>query len=45
MKKALNIGLLGYGKMGRAVEQEAVQRGHSIVAKIDQDNLDDLKDH
>lgn len=44
MKRSLNIGLLGYGKMGKAVEQEAVQRGHTIVAKIDQDNWDDLKE-
>ncbi|MEO1416274.1 MAG: 4-hydroxy-tetrahydrodipicolinate reductase [Bacteroidota bacterium] len=43
MKRSLNIGLLGYGKMGKAVEQEAVQRGHTIVVKIDQDNWDDLK--
>ncbi|MEM9718150.1 MAG: 4-hydroxy-tetrahydrodipicolinate reductase [Bacteroidota bacterium] len=32
-----NIALLGYGKMGKAVEQEALQRGHQIVARIDQD--------
>ena len=32
-----NIALLGYGKMGRTVEQEALGRGHQIVARIDQD--------
>ena len=30
--------LLGYGKMGKAIEQEALQRGHQIVHKIDVDN-------
>ncbi|PID67924.1 MAG: 4-hydroxy-tetrahydrodipicolinate reductase [Flavobacteriia bacterium] len=32
----MNIILLGYGKMGRAIEQIALDRGHSIVAKIDE---------
>lgn len=31
---ALNIALLGYGKMGQAVEAEALARGHRIVARI-----------
>lgn len=31
---ALNIALLGYGKMGQAVEAEATARGHRIVARI-----------
>lgn len=31
----MKIALLGYGKMGKAIEQLALQRGHSIVAKID----------
>ena len=39
----LNIALLGYGKMGKAVEQEALLRGHEIVAKIDQDNWEDIR--
>lgn len=38
----LKIALLGYGKMGKAVEKEAVARGHQIVAKIDQDNWKDI---
>jgi 4-hydroxy-tetrahydrodipicolinate reductase len=33
--KQLKIALLGYGKMGQAVELEALQRGHQIVAKVD----------
>ena len=31
----MNIILLGYGKMGHEVEQIALQRGHDIVARID----------
>ena len=38
----MNIALLGYGKMGRIIEQIAVDRGHTIVLKIDADNLEDL---
>lgn len=39
---SLNIALIGYGKMGKAIETIAVQRGHSIVLKIDLDNAGDL---
>ncbi len=38
----MNIALIGYGKMGRAIEQIALQRGHNIVAKIDVDNIADF---
>lgn len=38
----MRIVLLGYGKMGKAIEQEAVARSHEIVAKIDKDNHGDL---
>ena len=31
----MKIALVGYGHMGKAVEKIAVERGHSIVAKID----------
>ncbi len=30
----MNIALLGYGKMGKAIEQIALERGHEILAKI-----------
>lgn len=30
----MNIALLGYGKMGKAIEQIALERGHVISAKI-----------
>jgi len=36
----MNIALLGYGKMGKAIEQVALERGHQIVLKIDIDNKD-----
>jgi len=37
----MNIGLLGYGKMGKAIEQIALQRGHKIVVAIGIENLED----
>ena len=40
----MNIGLLGYGRMGKAIEKIALERGHKIVYKLDRDydqgNLD-----
>jgi 4-hydroxy-tetrahydrodipicolinate reductase len=33
----MNIGLFGYGKMGKMIEKIAIQRNHYIVAKIDVD--------
>ncbi len=35
--KLLNIALIGYGKMGKAIEEIAVKRGHNIALKIDID--------
>jgi|SRR5215469_7535603 len=37
----MNIALIGYGKMGKAIEEIAVKRGHKIVLKIDEPNLSD----
>jgi 4-hydroxy-tetrahydrodipicolinate reductase len=34
----MKIALLGYGRMGQAIEKIAIDRGHTIVAKIDKDN-------
>lgn len=31
----MNIALFGYGKMGKMIEQMALDRGHAIVAKVD----------
>jgi 4-hydroxy-tetrahydrodipicolinate reductase len=38
----MKIALIGYGKMGKAIEEIALQRGHTIVLTIDQPNLDDF---
>jgi 4-hydroxy-tetrahydrodipicolinate reductase len=38
--KKLNIALVGYGKMGKAIEAIAVQRGHTIGLKIDINTMD-----
>lgn len=35
----MRIVLIGYGKMGKAIEEIALQRGHKIILKIDQPNL------
>lgn len=34
-KVDMKLALIGYGKMGKAVAQIAMQRGHQVVAKID----------
>ena len=31
----MKLALVGYGKMGRAVENVAMERGHEVVARID----------
>lgn len=38
----MKIALLGYGKMGKMIEQIALERKHEIVLKITQENLYDL---
>jgi 4-hydroxy-tetrahydrodipicolinate reductase len=38
----MKIALIGYGKMGKAIEQIAVHRGHETVLKIDEYNLADF---
>lgn len=35
----MKIALIGYGKMGKAVEEIALQRGHEIVLRITKDDL------
>lgn len=37
----MNIALLGYGKMGHAIEEIALQRGHKIVCAVGIENLED----
>lgn len=38
----MKIALIGYGKMGREIEQIALSRGHSVVLKIDINNPEEL---
>ncbi len=38
----MKIALIGYGKMGKAIEAIALQHGHEIVLKIDVDNAADF---
>jgi 4-hydroxy-tetrahydrodipicolinate reductase len=38
----MKIALIGYGKMGKEIEQIALSRGHEITMTIDIDNYDDL---
>lgn len=38
----MKIALIGYGKMGKMIEQIAKSRGHEIVSIIDIDNRDDF---
>ena len=38
----MKIALIGYGKMGKMIEEIARQRGHEIVSIIDIDNLQDF---
>ena len=38
----MKIALIGYGKMGKIIEQIAIDRGHEIVLKIDITNQQDL---
>lgn len=39
----MKIAIIGYGRMGRLIEQIARERGNEIVAVIDVDNRDDFK--
>lgn len=39
----MKIALIGYGKMGRMIEQIAQQRGHEIVSIIDIQNQEDFQ--
>ena len=39
----MKIALIGYGKMGKMIEQIAIERGHEIVSVIDIDNQEDFE--
>ena len=38
----MKIALIGYGKMGKAIEKLALQQGHEIVLKINRENITEL---
>jgi len=38
----MKIALIGYGKMGKEIEQIAISRGHSVVLRIDINNPEEL---
>ena len=38
----MKIAIIGYGKMGQAIEAVALERGHDVVLKINIDNLHDF---
>ncbi len=38
----MNIAIIGYGKMGKAIEETAIQRGHTICLKIHIDNREEF---
>jgi 4-hydroxy-tetrahydrodipicolinate reductase len=38
----MKIALIGYGKMGKAIEEIAIAKGHEIVLKIDVSNTSDF---
>ena len=38
----MKIALIGYGKMGRAIEEIALQKGHEIVLRVGIENLEDF---
>jgi len=39
MVKKLKIALIGYGKMGKMIEQIAVLRGHEVVCKLNHESI------
>lgn len=38
----MKIALIGYGKMGKAVERVALSKGHEIILRIAKNNIEDL---
>lgn len=38
----MKIALVGYGKMGQAIEEIAVEKGHEIILKVSIENTEDL---
>lgn len=42
MERKLKIALIGYGKMGRAIDQLALADGHSVILRISSHNQEEL---
>jgi 4-hydroxy-tetrahydrodipicolinate reductase len=40
----MRIALIGYGKMGKLIEELAIEQGHEVVLKISIDNTNDLNE-
>jgi 4-hydroxy-tetrahydrodipicolinate reductase len=40
----MKIALLGYGKMGKIIEEIAISRGHTVVLKVDEHNAKSFTD-
>ena len=38
----MKVAILGFGKMGQIIEKIALERGHNILLKINQNNIDEL---
>ena len=38
----MKIALIGYGKMGKEIEKQALSRGHQIVLKLNKDDIQNL---
>ena len=39
----MKFALIGYGKMGRTIEQILIERGHQVTLRIDQNSTDSLR--
>jgi 4-hydroxy-tetrahydrodipicolinate reductase len=40
----MNIALIGYGKMGKTIEQIAIRKGHTIIAIVDKEGPETISD-
>ena len=38
----MNIAIIGYGKMGKVIEDIAIERGHKVVMKINSQNVNEF---
>lgn len=39
---SMDIAIIGYGKMGKAIEELAIRRGHTILCRISSENLQEF---